>query len=150
MDGDYEKLIWGWFGSNGLTGPIPLKPTQSYSDTIILENSKTCYAIGFGNVSVPLFLFEVAPVKFKGFIVIINQAFIAIGILIADAVLANNGSSELHPFGWRVALGIIGIPALGLLLGGNGIVSTDTPSSLIECSEELAAFASIENKSEDS
>ncbi|KAM7278621.1 hypothetical protein ACFE04_005755 [Oxalis oulophora] len=84
---------------------------------------------GFGNVTliiielehdvlqaVPLFLFEVLPVQRR--------------------------SSKLqYPFGWRVSLGITGIPALVLLFAGFFI--TDTPASLIEHGKEPAASQAL-------
>lgn len=56
------------------------------------------------------------------------QLMITIGILIASAV--NYFTSSIHPYGWRLALGGAGIPALFLLFGS--LLICETPTSLIE------------------
>lgn len=53
---------------------------------------------------------------------------ITIGILIASVV--NYFTSSIHPYGWRLALGGAGIPALILLFGS--LLICETPTSLIE------------------
>lgn len=57
---------------------------------------------------------------------------ITIGILVAN--LINYGTSNLHPYGWRVSLGGAAVPAIFLLLGSCIIV--ETPASLIERGKE--------------
>ncbi|RZC93319.1 hypothetical protein C5167_026076 [Papaver somniferum] len=84
--------------------------------------------VGFGNESVPLFLSEIAPVKYRGAVNILFQLYVTIGILCANIV--NYFAAELHPWGWRLALGLAGVPALMLLLGT--FVIPETPTSLIE------------------
>lgn len=75
-----------------------------------------------------MFLSEIAPPKHRGAVNILFQLFITIGILCAN--LVNFMSSAIHPHGWRVALGLAGIPACLLFIGS--IVITETPTSLIE------------------
>ncbi|KAM7280112.1 hypothetical protein ACFE04_007246 [Oxalis oulophora] len=95
---------------------------------------------GFGNVAVPLFLFEVLPVQHREFVIMLFQLFIAMGIFIAN--LVNYWSSKLqYAFGWRVSMGMAGIPALFLLFGG--IFITETPASLIERGKESAALLAL-------
>jgi len=53
---------------------------------------------------------------------------VTIGILIANIV--NYFTSSIHPYGWRIALGGAGIPALILLFGS--LLICETPTSLIE------------------
>ncbi|CAM8993311.1 unnamed protein product [Rhodiola kirilowii] len=84
--------------------------------------------VGFGNEGVPLFLSEIAPPKHRGAVNILFQLFVTIGILLAN--LVNFMCSSIHPNGWRIALGLAGIPALLLFIGS--IVITETPTSLIE------------------
>ncbi|XP_059649877.1 sugar transport protein 8-like [Cornus florida] len=88
--------------------------------------------VGFGNESVPLFLTEIAPVQHRGAVNILFQLFVTIGILIANMV--NYGTSKLHPHGWRVSLGLAGVPALFLFLGS--LVITESPTSLVERGKE--------------
>lgn len=84
--------------------------------------------VGFGNESVPLFLSEVAPAHHRGAVNILFQLFITIGILIAN--LVNFAVANVHPYGWRIALGLAGVPGVILFVGSWVIM--ETPSSLIE------------------
>ncbi|GLJ17868.1 hypothetical protein SUGI_0312570 [Cryptomeria japonica] len=65
--------------------------------------------------------------------VVLNAAaqdlgMLIIGILFAN--LVNYGTEKIRPWGWRLSLGIAGIPALLLTVGSIFIV--ETPNSLIE------------------
>ncbi|CAN6677118.1 unnamed protein product [Malus baccata var. baccata] len=85
--------------------------------------------VGFANQAVPLFLSEIAPARIRGALNILFQLNITIGILFAN--LINYGTNKITGgYGWRVSLGLAGIPA-GLLTLGSLIV-VDTPNSLIE------------------
>ncbi|CAN6551599.1 hypothetical protein ACFX13_012711 [Malus domestica] len=85
--------------------------------------------VGFANQAVPLFLSEIAPTRIRGALNILFQLNITIGILFAN--LINYGTNKITGgYGWRVSLGLAGIPA-GLLTLGSLIV-VDTPNSLIE------------------
>ncbi|KAG5394471.1 hypothetical protein IGI04_024434, partial [Brassica rapa subsp. trilocularis] len=86
------------------------------------------FGVGFGNQAVPLFLSEIAPARLRGGLNIVFQLMITIGILIASVV--NYFTSSIHPYGWRLALGGAGIPALILLFGS--LLICETPTSLIE------------------
>ncbi|KAG9456452.1 hypothetical protein H6P81_000960 [Aristolochia fimbriata] len=84
--------------------------------------------VGFANQAVPLFLSEIAPTRIRGGLNILFQLNVTIGILFAN--LVNYGTAKLHPWGWRLSLGLAGIPALLLFVGS--IMVVDTPNSLIE------------------
>ncbi|KAH8500365.1 hypothetical protein H0E87_015576 [Populus deltoides] len=47
----------------------------------------------------------------------------------------------MHPNGWRVFLGLAGVPAFVLFIGS--IVITETPTSLIECGNETARKSTL-------
>ncbi|XP_078176080.1 sugar transport protein 8-like [Carex rostrata] len=84
--------------------------------------------VGFANQAAPLFLSEMAPVKYRGALNILFQLNVTIGILFANII--NYFVANVHPNGWRIALGIAGIPA-ALLCAGSFLI-TETPTSLIE------------------
>ncbi|KAJ3687437.1 hypothetical protein LUZ61_016601 [Rhynchospora tenuis] len=84
--------------------------------------------IGFANQAVPLFLSEIAPVKYRGGLNILFQLMVTIGILIAN--LINFFMEKIHPWGWRVSLSLAGVPAVLLFVGS--FVIPETPTSLIE------------------
>nr|CAD1840503.1 unnamed protein product [Ananas comosus var. bracteatus] len=84
--------------------------------------------IGFGNQAVPLFLSEIAPVQIRGALNILFQLDVTIGILIAN--LVNYFTTNMHPWGWRLSLGLAGVPAVILFFGS--LLITETPTSLIE------------------
>ncbi|MCL7049832.1 hypothetical protein MKW94_011770 [Papaver nudicaule] len=88
--------------------------------------------VGFGNEAVPLFLSEIAPNNIRGAVNILFQLFITIGILCAN--LVNFFASNHHPWGWRLALGLAGVPAFMLMVGS--LVIPETPTSLIERGHE--------------
>ncbi|KAK9932729.1 hypothetical protein M0R45_019953 [Rubus argutus] len=84
--------------------------------------------VGFANQAIPLFLSEIAPTRIRGALNILFQLNITIGILVANFV--NYGTSRLtNGYGWRISLGLAGIPALLLTVGS--LIVADTPNSLI-------------------
>uniref|UniRef100_A0A803LPA8 Major facilitator superfamily (MFS) profile domain-containing protein n=1 Tax=Chenopodium quinoa TaxID=63459 RepID=A0A803LPA8_CHEQI len=82
--------------------------------------------LGFG--SVPLYLAEMAPYKYRGALNIVFQLSITIGILVANVV--NYFFAKIYDWGWRLSLGGATIPAMIIIIGS--IVLPDTPNSLIE------------------
>ncbi|KAE9611253.1 hypothetical protein Lal_00011851 [Lupinus albus] len=85
--------------------------------------------VGFANQAVPVFLSEIAPSRIRGALNILFQLNVTIGILFAN--LVNYGTSKIKGgWGWRVSLGLAGIPAVLLTIGAYLVV--DTPNSLIE------------------
>ncbi|XP_030489574.2 sugar transport protein 13-like [Cannabis sativa] len=85
--------------------------------------------VGFANQAVPLFLSEIAPTRIRGALNILFQLNVTIGILFAN--LINYGTARIKGgWGWRLSLGLAGIPAVMLTLGS--LLVVDTPNSLIE------------------
>uniref|UniRef100_A0A5B6Z035 Putative Major facilitator superfamily protein n=1 Tax=Davidia involucrata TaxID=16924 RepID=A0A5B6Z035_DAVIN len=85
--------------------------------------------VGFANQAVPLFLSEIAPTRIRGGLNILFQLNVTIGILFAN--LVNYGTAKIKGgWGWRLSLGLAGIPAVLLTLGS--LLVADTPNSLIE------------------
>ncbi|KAF8388027.1 hypothetical protein HHK36_026693 [Tetracentron sinense] len=85
--------------------------------------------VGFANQAVPLFLSEIAPTRIRGGLNILFQLNVTIGILFAN--LVNYGTAKIKGgWGWRISLGLAGIPALLLTVGA--LLVVDTPNSLIE------------------
>ncbi|GFY84386.1 major facilitator superfamily protein [Actinidia rufa] len=72
--------------------------------------------VGFANQSVPLYLSEMAPARYRG---AINNGFqfsVGIGSLIAN--LINYGTEKIKGgWGWRISLGMAALPASILTLG---------------------------------
>ncbi|KAF8105414.1 hypothetical protein N665_0157s0005 [Sinapis alba] len=85
--------------------------------------------VGFANQAVPLFLSEIAPTRIRGGLNILFQLNVTIGILFAN--LVNYGTAKIKgEWGWRLSLGLAGIPALLLTVGA--LLVTETPNSLVE------------------
>lgn len=84
--------------------------------------------IGFGNQAVPLYLSEMSPPKVRGRFNQLFQLTTCIGILVANGV--NYGVEKIHPWGWRLALGLATVPALVMFFGG--LALPETPNSLVE------------------
>ncbi|XP_022958540.1 sugar carrier protein C-like [Cucurbita moschata] len=87
------------------------------------------FGIGCANQSVPIYLSEMAPYKYRGSLNNLFQLMITIGILIANVL---NYAFSLIPggWGWRLSLGGAMVPAMIIIFGS--MTLTDTPSSLIE------------------
>ncbi|KMT04487.1 hypothetical protein BVRB_8g181530 [Beta vulgaris subsp. vulgaris] len=86
------------------------------------------FGVGFANQSVPLYLSEMAPYKYRGSLNIGFQLSITIGILIANVL--NYFFAKIHDWGWRLSLGGAMVPAIIISIGS--LLLPDTPNSMIE------------------
>ncbi|KAL6226534.1 hypothetical protein ACLB2K_000496 [Fragaria x ananassa] len=84
--------------------------------------------IGFGNQAVPLYLSEMAPAKHRGAVNQLFQLTTCLGILVAN--LINYFTAKIHPWGWRLSLGLAAVPAVLMFVGG--LFLPETPNSLVE------------------
>ncbi len=83
-------------------------------------------AVGSSSMAVPLYIGEIAPPRFRGGLVSLNQLAITLGILISylvDYGLASSGD-------WRLMFGLAAIPAV--LLFGGILTQRESPYWLIE------------------
>ncbi|XP_011048350.1 PREDICTED: sugar transport protein 14-like [Populus euphratica] len=87
--------------------------------------------IGFSNQAVPLYLSEMAPAKVRGAVNQLFQLTTCLGILVANFI--NYGTEKIHPWGWRLSLGLATVPATIMFVGG--IFLPETPNSLVEQGE---------------
>ncbi|KAF4362693.1 hypothetical protein F8388_000287 [Cannabis sativa] len=96
---------------------------------LILGRMLLGVGVGFANQSVPLYLSEMAPPKFRG---AINNGFqFSIGIGGLSASLINFGTEKIKGgWGWRISLAMAAFPATILTLGA--IFLPETPNSLIQ------------------
>lgn len=86
------------------------------------------FGIGFGNQAVPLYLSEIAPPRIRGAVNQLFQLTTVSGILVADVI--NYFTEKLHPWGWRLSLGLAVVPAILMFIGGAFL--PETPNSLVE------------------
>ncbi|KAF2320743.1 hypothetical protein GH714_030468 [Hevea brasiliensis] len=86
------------------------------------------FGVGSANQSVPIYLSEVAPHRYRGGLNMMFQLSITIGILVAD--LLNYFFAKIDGWGWRLSLGIALVPALIIIIGS--FFLPETPNSLIE------------------
>ncbi|XP_074269977.1 sugar carrier protein C-like [Silene latifolia] len=97
------------------------------------------FGIGFANQSVPLYLSEMAPYKYRGALNIGFQLSITIGILIANVL--NYFFAKIHNWGWRLSLGGAMVPAIIISIGA--LLLPDTPNSLIERGKHDEAMSKL-------
>ncbi|KAM7273932.1 hypothetical protein ACFE04_028596 [Oxalis oulophora] len=85
--------------------------------------------VGFANQSVPLYLSEMAPPKYRG---AINNGFqFSIGIGALSANLINFGTEKIEGgWGWRISLAMASVPASILTIGA--LFLPETPNSIIQ------------------
>lgn len=69
-----------------------------------------------------------APAKIRGAVNQLFQVTTCTGILVAN--LINYGTNKIHPWGWRLSLGLATIPATLMFFGG--LYLPETPNSLVE------------------
>lgn len=84
------------------------------------------FGVGFATQATPLYLSEMAPYKLRGTLNILFQLAVTIGILAAQ--LINFGTKDMDG-GWRLSLGLGGVPAILFLVGS--FLLPDTPNSLV-------------------
>ncbi|KZV46435.1 sugar transport protein 7 [Dorcoceras hygrometricum] len=95
---------------------------------LILGRIMLGVGIGFGNQAVPLYLSEMAPTHLRGGLNMMFQLATTTGIFTANMI--NYGTEKLHPWGWRLSLGLAAVPAVLMTIGG--ILLSETPNSLTE------------------
>ncbi|KAL6575528.1 Hexose carrier protein hex6 [Orobanche hederae] len=87
--------------------------------------------VGFASQSVPLYLSEMAPARYRGALNNGFQFFLGLGAL--SASLVNYASQKIKGgWGWRISLGMAGFPAIILTVGA--IFLPETPNSIIQMS----------------
>ncbi|KAF8380540.1 hypothetical protein HHK36_028027 [Tetracentron sinense] len=89
--------------------------------------------VGFANQSVPLYLSEMAPPRYRG---AINNGFqFSVGIGVLSANLINLGTEKIRGgWGWRISLTMAAVPASILTLGA--LFLPETPNSLIQLNND--------------
>nr|KYP67254.1 Sugar transport protein 1 [Cajanus cajan] len=94
------------------------------------------FGVGCANQSVPIYVSEVAPYKYRGALNMMFQLLITIGLFVANVLNYLFNKME-NGEGWRYSLGCAAVPAIMIILGA--IFLPDTPNSLIERGEEEEA-----------
>ncbi|KAI9397113.1 hypothetical protein POPTR_004G233700v4 [Populus trichocarpa] len=89
--------------------------------------------VGFANQSVPLYLSEMAPPRYRG---AINNGFqFSVGIGVLSANLINYGTERIRGgWGWRISLSMAAVPAAILSLGA--LFLPETAHSLIQRTDD--------------
>ncbi|KAF8409368.1 hypothetical protein HHK36_005443 [Tetracentron sinense] len=90
------------------------------------------FGIGFENQSVPLYLSEMAPYRYRGALNNIFQLWITIGIVAPNILNYCTAPKNKGGWGWRVSLGGAAVPALIITIGS--LLLPDSPNSMIEAS----------------
>jgi len=69
-----------------------------------------------------------SPAKVRGAVNQLFQLTTCLGILVAN--LVNYATENIHPWGWRLSLGLAVVPAMVMFIGG--LLCPETPNSLVE------------------
>ncbi|XP_062198155.1 hexose carrier protein HEX6-like [Phragmites australis] len=95
----------------------------------ILGRALLGVGLGFANQAVPLYLSEMAPARYRGAFSNGFQFSLCLGALLATVV--NFGAEKITGgWGWRLSLGLAGVPAVLLTVGA--IFLPETPNSLVQ------------------
>ncbi|CAA0834547.1 Sugar transport protein 7 [Striga hermonthica] len=85
--------------------------------------------LGFTNQSVPLYLSEMAPSRYRGAFNVAFQICVSIGY--NSATLINYGTVRIAGgWGWRISIAMAGVPAAILAIGA--LFLPETPNSLVQ------------------
>ncbi|KAL5539612.1 hypothetical protein UlMin_043759 [Ulmus minor] len=110
------------------------------------------FGIGCANQSVPIYVSEMAPYKYRGALNMLFQLTITIGILVAN--ILNYFFAQIEGgWGWRLSLGGAAVPAIIIIVGS--LTLPDTPNSLIErnkheeAKEQLLKIRGVPNVDEE-
>ncbi|GKD47188.1 hexose carrier protein HEX6-like protein isoform X1 [Tanacetum coccineum] len=96
---------------------------------LIIGRVMLVVGVGFANQSVPLYLSEMAPSRYRGAFNTGFQFCVGVGVLIAN--LLNYGTQKIDGgWGWRISLAMAAVPASILTLGA--LFLPETPNSLIQ------------------
>lgn len=96
---------------------------------LILARILLGFGIGFTNQSIPLYLSEMSPPKYRGALTGGFDIFVSFGVLVAN--LVNYGTQKIHGgWGWRISLSLAAVPAFLLFVGV--LFLPETPSNLIQ------------------
>jgi hypothetical protein len=87
-----------------------------------------CLLVVCGEQAAPLYLSEMAPFKWRGSLNYLFGLGVTVGAFLAN--LINYGTAKMARNGWRVSLGLGGVPAILITIAG--IALSDTPNSLIQ------------------
>ncbi|KMZ74039.1 Sugar transport protein 13 [Zostera marina] len=113
-----------------LTG-LGFTVSAQYLCFLILGRFLSGWGIVMANQTVPIFLSEIAPSEIRhGLNITLTFISVIFGIIIASLVNYGNNQWIKFGWGWRLSLGLGGIPALILIIGCFFIL--ETPNSLIE------------------
>ncbi|XP_044966720.1 sugar transport protein MST1-like [Hordeum vulgare subsp. vulgare] len=85
------------------------------------------FGVGFTAQAAPLYLAETSPAKWRGAFTAAYHVFLVIGTL--AATVTNYFTNRIPGWGWRVSLGLAGVPAIVVVVGA--LLVPDTPSSLV-------------------
>ncbi|KAI8465114.1 MAG: general substrate transporter [Monoraphidium minutum] len=113
-------------GANFLVGAV-LMAAATHIAMLVVGRIFLGIGIGICVQCGPLFLSELAPAHLRGLFNTQFQLFITFGIVAAQII---NYSTQHMLIGWRISLGLAGVPAVMLILGC--IFVPETPNSLVE------------------
>lgn len=108
-------------------------------DMMVIGRLVVGVAIGLLSTIIPLYLAELSPKSFRGFIVSMFQVMIAIGILLAFVVTfifnttSHNGNKSYTQNYWRYILGLQAVMPVGMII--LGILIPESPRWLIKNGE---------------
>eukprot|EP00731_Ephydatia_muelleri_P012140 Em0006g1034a len=72
--------------------------------------------VGFAAMAVPMYIAEVSPASIRGKLILINSMFITGGMFSATVLAGALSSLPLH-IGWRIMLGLAGVPSVIMFVG---------------------------------
>ncbi|TVU25141.1 hypothetical protein EJB05_27623, partial [Eragrostis curvula] len=109
----------------------------------ILGRALLGVGLGFANQAVLLYLSEMAPPRYRGAFSNGYQLTLCLGSLAANII--NFGAEKITGgWGWRLSLGLAGVPAVFFTLGA--VFLPETPNSLVQQGEDLGKVRALLQK----
>ncbi|XP_022099835.1 proton myo-inositol cotransporter-like isoform X2 [Acanthaster planci] len=101
-------------GSTVFTAGAVIMSISQSKEVLLIGRIVVGLGVGLASMTVPMYIAEAAPTHLRGRLVTINNLFITFGQFVASVI---DGFLSYHSWGWRLMLGLGGVPSAIQLVG---------------------------------